>query len=97
MAIKVIIERKVKEGRETEMMDVLRELRTTALYRKGYISGETLHSKDDPSTYIVISNWQSLEDWEVWRNHPERNEITKKLAQLLAIPEKHSVFVFVYP
>lgn len=96
MAIKVIIERRVKEGRETDMMNVLRELRSLALYRKGYISGETLHSKDDPSTYIVISNWQSLEDWEAWRTHPERTTMSKRLEELLVAAEKHSIFLFVY-
>ncbi len=97
MAIKVIIERKVMEGKQAELMDLMRELRSSALYRKGYISGETLRSKDDPSTYIVISNWQSVEDWEGWQNHPERNEISKKLENVLISPEKHSVFLFVYP
>ncbi len=97
MAIRVIIERKVKEGRKSEMMSILRELRTLALPRRGYISGETLRSKDDPSTYIVISTWKSLEDWEAWRNHPERNEANKRLEQVLVTPEKYTVFVYVYP
>ncbi len=97
MAIKVIIERKGKEGKQAEMMNLMRELRALALYRKGYISGETLRSKEDPATYIVISNWQSVEDWEAWQNHPERHEISKRFEPLLVDPEKHSVFLFVYP
>jgi heme-degrading monooxygenase HmoA len=97
MAIRVVIERKVKEGKQAEMMNILRKLRTSALPRKGYISGETLRSRDDPSTYIVISSWQSVEDWEAWQSHPERTEISKKLEPLLATPEKYSIFVFVYP
>lgn len=97
MAIRVIIERKVKEGRQSEMMNVLRELRTLALPRRGYIAGETLRSKDDPSTYIVISSWESVEDWEAWRNRPERNKIRKKLEQFLVTPEKYSIFLYVYP
>jgi len=44
------------------MMSILRELRALALPRRDYISGETLRSKDDPSTYIVISTWESVED-----------------------------------
>jgi heme-degrading monooxygenase HmoA len=97
MAVKVIIERKVKEGKQTEMMNLMRELRALALYRKGYISGETLRSRDDPSTYIVISNWQSVEDWEAWRNHSERIEMKRRFEPILVTPEKYGVFLFVYP
>ncbi|NIQ38518.1 MAG: antibiotic biosynthesis monooxygenase [Proteobacteria bacterium] len=97
MAVKVIIERKVKEGKQYEMMNLMRELRTSALFRKGYISGETLHSRDDPSKYIVISNWQSVEDWEAWQKHPERHEINKRCEPLLASPESYGVYLFVYP
>ncbi|NIS67603.1 MAG: antibiotic biosynthesis monooxygenase [Proteobacteria bacterium] len=97
MAIRVIIERKVKEGRQSEMISILRELRALALPRRGYISGETLRSKDDPSAYIVISTWESVEDWEAWRNHPERNEVSKRLEQVLVTPERYSIFVYVYP
>jgi len=96
VAIKVIIERQVKKGKEVEMLDVLRELRASALYRNGYISGETLHSHDDLSRYIVISNWQSLENWEAWQTHPDRIQISKKLEEVLVIPEKYSIFRFVY-
>ena len=97
MAIRVVIERKVKEGKQSDMMNVLRELRTSALQRTGYISGETLRSKDDPLTYVVLSNWQTVEDWEAWRKHPERRKIGERLEPLLASPEKCSVFLHVYP
>ena len=96
MAVRVIIERKVKEGQQIEMMKILRELRTLALYRKGYISGETLRSVDDPSMYIVISNWERAEDWEAWQNHPERDQVMKKLEKCLVSPETSNVFLFVY-
>jgi heme-degrading monooxygenase HmoA len=93
--IKVIIERQVKKGKEAKLLHVLRELRAAALFRRGYISGDTLQSHDDPSTYIVISNWQSLENWEAWRKHPDRIQISRKLKQVLTIPEKYSIFSFV--
>ena len=96
MAIRVIIERKVKEGQQVEMMKILRDLRSLALYQKGYISGETLRDRDDPSRYIVISSWESVDDWETWQNHAERAKVLKKLEKYLVSPEKSSVFLFVY-
>jgi heme-degrading monooxygenase HmoA len=96
VAVKILIERQVKNGKDSELLSVFRELRAGALYQRGYISGETLQSDDDPSRYIVISNWQSLEDWEAWRDDSDRNEIIKKLGQLILGPEKYSAFHFIY-
>ncbi len=79
MAIRVTVERRVREGSQNEMMIILQELRTLALPGRGYISWETLRSKDDLSTQYCISTWQSVEDWVGWRNHPERNEVSKRL------------------
>jgi heme-degrading monooxygenase HmoA len=94
MGLRVIIERKAKQGTETQIMNALRELRTLALNRRGYVSGNTLRSKDDPSTYFVISTWQSLKDWEAWREDLDRNQITRKLEQFLVHPEKQIVLHF---
>lgn len=93
MSTRVIIERRVKKTREVEALEIMRELRVMALHRKGYFCGETMQSLDDPSTYAVLSIWQRPEDWEAWRENPERKEMAKKLERLLVAPEKVSVYV----
>lgn len=95
MSTHVIIERKVKEGKETEALNILRELRVLALHRKGYFCGETMRSRDDPSTYVVLGIWQRPEDWEAWQNDPERKKIVKKLEQFLVNREKVSIYLSV--
>ena len=93
MSTRVIIERRVKKAKEVEALEIMRELRVMALHKKGYFCGETMQSLDDPSTYAVLSIWQRPEDWESWRENPERNEMAKKLEKLLVEPEKVSVYV----
>lgn len=95
MAIKVIIERRIKEGKEEELGQLLRQLRAKALMAPGYISGQTLRSVDDPRLYVVISTWKSLEDWRKWEQDPERNELQAKINQLLEEPAKFRMFYFV--
>ena len=63
MAVKILIQRKVKPGKEKELYETVRELRSMAIHAEGYISGETLCSIEDPSVRLVISTWKSLEDW----------------------------------
>ena len=83
MAIKVIITRKVATGKQKDLLPLLMELRAMAMSQKGYISGETLKGIGDPDEFMVVSTWNSLEDWTVWDNNPARKEIQAKIDAIL--------------
>lgn len=83
MAIKVIITRKVGKGKQKDLLPLLMELRTKAINQNGYISGETLKGISDPDEFMVISTWQSFEDWKAWEDNPEREEIQAKIDAIL--------------
>ena len=83
MAIKVIIMRKVAKDKQKDLLPLLMELRAMAMSQKGYISGETLKGISDPDEFIVISTWNSLEDWNAWGNNPARKEIQAKIDAIL--------------
>jgi heme-degrading monooxygenase HmoA len=68
MAVRIIIDRKVKKGKEADFAKLLRELRSKAIPSRGYISGETLRSMDDPHNYIVLTTWQNIDDWNQEKN-----------------------------
>jgi heme-degrading monooxygenase HmoA len=61
---------------------------------KGYISGETLRSLDDPHEYLVISTWNSLIDWKKWEADKERQEIQSRIDSLLRASSVHRIFVY---
>ena len=58
--VRVIIQRRLKEGKKGDILPPLRALRTAAMSYPGYIHGESLGSAEDPSVISVLSNWQSL-------------------------------------
>ena len=89
MIVKVMIKRQVKDGKEGEVLDLLKKLRFIVLEQDGYISGETVISTDDHTKIIVISTWESIDDWQRWKDSPERAEIE---AQLEALQEEPTVF-----
>ena len=93
MAIKVIMSRHVSLGHEYELHELLVELRSRALRRPGYISGETLVLASDASFHLVISTWSSLRDWRDWEYHTERMELIKKINALLDSPAKTEVWL----
>jgi heme-degrading monooxygenase HmoA len=94
VAVRIIIDRKVKKGKESDFARMLRELRSKAIPSKGYISGETLRAQGDSRNYIVISTWQSLEDWKAWEKQPGRRKIQTKIEKLMARPTKTKIYLY---
>jgi heme-degrading monooxygenase HmoA len=92
MAAKIIINREVKKSKVREFLKLLEELRKRAISAKGYISGETLQASDDPYNLIVISTWDSVEEWGSWEKNPEREEIQLKIEKLMVRPTKVNIY-----
>lgn len=90
--VKVLAERSIKGRNVKEIVRLLRQLRVKAMQQPGYISGETLHAVDDPNAYLVISIWESLEDWQKWEKHPEREKMVCEIDSLLESPPRTRVF-----
>jgi heme-degrading monooxygenase HmoA len=92
MAVRIIIERRIKKGKEADLAKLLLELRSRAVKQKGYITGETLRDFEDPSIHIVISTWESADDWKRWSNRGERTEVQSKIEDLLMEPAKTKIY-----
>lgn len=92
MAVKILIKRKVPRDKGKEMIPLFRKLRTLATNQPGYISGETLKSLDRPDVFLVISTWQSADDWEKWLISKERQEVQDQVDALLGGKTEYEVF-----
>lgn len=92
MAVRVVIEREIDQGLEMKLREALVQLRSHAIKATGYISGETLRAVDNPHKYLVLSNWNTLEDWKVWQKNPDRIKIQAELNKLLTKPETCTVY-----
>jgi len=92
MAVKILIKRNVPEDKAREMIPLFRQMRALAITREGYISGETLRNLEDPEEFVVISSWQSSEDWERWLKSTKRQEIQKKIDELLGGRTHYSIY-----
>ncbi|MDY6908876.1 MAG: antibiotic biosynthesis monooxygenase family protein [Thermodesulfobacteriota bacterium] len=94
MAVRVFIEREIDPENEIRLHNLLLKLRAKAIQARGYISGETLRSVDDPNRFIVISTWNSLEEWRNWENNPDRKAIQEEIDKVLRVPSRVSVYVY---
>jgi heme oxygenase (mycobilin-producing) len=92
MAVKILIKREVPKEKAKKIIPLFRRLRTLATNQPGYISGETLKSLDRPDVFLVISTWQSADDWEKWLISKERQEVQDQVDALLGGKTEYEVF-----
>ena len=94
MAIRIIIKRKVPRDKQSELLPLLMQLRTMATAQKGYISGETMRNVDDHEDFLVISTWNSVDDWKAWMSKREREGIQEKIDGLLKEKTQYGVYYY---
>ena len=96
--VKVMIQRHIKEGKEKDVFALLKEQRVKAMNQRGHLKGETLMSYQNPSCLLVISAWQSMENWLAWKESEERRANEAMLEQFLESPTEYDEYIFgTYP
>lgn len=93
MAVKILIKRKYKEENADALDMLLRNLRALTIAQKGYISGETYKRFDEEGQSLVISTWQSVDDWRRWVNSEDRQEIQNQIDLLTDEPTDYEIYV----
>jgi heme-degrading monooxygenase HmoA len=73
--IKGIIGYKVSSYKDVE--PTLLQLRSHAMQYPGFVSAENLVSAEDFSVVMMITTWQTMENWRTWTE----SKITKDLLQ----------------
>jgi heme-degrading monooxygenase HmoA len=93
MAIDVMIKRRVKPGRQAkELVPLILHLRALATYQPGYISGTTLCNLEHPDECLVVSRWESIDDWNRWRSSKQRTAIEQKIEMLIGEKAEYMLY-----
>ena len=83
MPVQVIIKRKWQVDNPKKLLPLLSELRSQAKKQTGYISSETLRNLEDPEDFLVISKWETADDWKKWVQSKKRREIQGQVDSLI--------------
>jgi len=94
MAVRVFIEREIQPGNDLKLHSLLMQLRNKGMLQKGYITGETLRDVNNANKFLVISTWDSLEDWNNWHANAERKKLQDELDKVLKAPGKFTVYTY---
>ncbi|GAB6146939.1 antibiotic biosynthesis monooxygenase family protein [Desulfocicer niacini] len=84
MTVSIIIRRTVKdEVMAGKLAPLIVQLRSRAASQPGFLTSQTFSCLDCEGEYLVISNWNTLEDWNKWMQSKERMSIQDKVDELL--------------
>ena len=86
--IRVLIERKIAQGLEHYYDCTVKRTISQVVRAPGCITGESLKDPSNPGRRIIMSKWESLEDWETWLHSAERKHVVTELAPLLEGSER---------
>ena len=92
MSVRIIIKRKVTSENILELTSLLKKLRSLTITQPGYISGETLKRIDKEDECLVISTWNSVEDWEDWVKNEKRIAVQTEIDRLLGQETEYAVY-----
>ena len=93
MAVKILITRSISQEVVPVVRPLIVELRAHAMRQSGYISGETLKCIDRPGEYLVISTWESLDDWNKWLDSQERKILEEKIDTITGKSTAYATYV----
>ena len=91
---KVMIKRTVPSGKSKELLDLITQLRVMASGQEGYISGETLHSSENPAEFLVISVWDREVDWKKWCADEKRQTLQAKIDALIGPTTTYTTYQY---
>ena len=93
MAISVMIQRTFKdEQKAAELAPLIVRLRSLATIQPGYITGKTFRCLDCSGEFLVISTWNSLDDWNRWLKSEQRMDLQKQVDDLLGEKTQYRIF-----
>ena len=93
MAVSVLIRRTFSEkDKAAELAPLIVKLRSLAAVQPGYLTGRTFRCLDCAGEYLVISTWNTLEDWNRWLNSEQRRQLQDRVDELLGEKTEYRLY-----
>ena len=92
MAIHVVIKRKFRMNKPDELVPLMLEMNKLARRQPGYISTNILQSREDPDNFMVISAWETEDDWKAWFGNSDRRSLQNDIDSLIGERTFYEVF-----
>jgi heme oxygenase (mycobilin-producing) len=85
--IRVVLEHKAKDREcALKLIEGIELVRKEARRRHGFLEGSTLVDVNNPCHVVVVSTWETLNDWRAWDNSRIRQDMLPLIEDYLAEP-----------
>ena len=85
MSVCVIIKRKFEDKNiAAKIAPLIVRLRSQASIQPGYITDQAFAALDLQSEYLVVSIWDTIEDWNSWMHSELRQSVQRQIDELTA-------------
>ena len=81
--IKGIIGYQVTSYKDVE--PIFMQLRSHAMKYKGFVSAENLAKEEDFSVVVMITTWETIENWRTWAKSMITKDLLRQLQQANAV------------
>jgi heme-degrading monooxygenase HmoA len=93
MSVSIIIRRTFSDEHKAGVLaPLIVKLRSLAAVQPGYLSGRSFRCLDCPGEYLVISTWNSLDDWQRWLHSEERRALQEQVDNLLGQKTEYRIY-----
>ena len=80
------------KGKAAKLVPLIVKLRSLATIQPGYITGKTFRCLDCPGEYLVMSTWNTLDDWNRWLQSEQRMALQKQIDDLLGEITQYRIY-----
>ena len=91
--VKVLIIRRYCDELAVMLQPYLKTLYTKVYSYKGFISAESLVNCQDPNEHLIISFWNSWEDWTRYNQSDEINALRCMIDQAIGQQTSRKVYI----
>ncbi len=83
MSVCVIVKRKFEDKNiASKIAPLIVRLRSQASIQPGYITDQAFAALDSQGEYLVVSMWDTIDDWNNWMNSELRQSIQRQIDEL---------------
>jgi heme-degrading monooxygenase HmoA len=92
MTVHVIIKRKLIIDKPDKIFPLLSKLHTLGMQQPGYIDSMTLKNIDKPEEHMIISTWETVDDWNAWFQGKDRRDLQGQVDSLVGERTQYSIY-----
>lgn len=92
MTVRVLVSTQISAGEEEKFEHAFADVASRMRGTPGHIRDELLCDVGDPSSYVLVGEWSSRDDFQAWFDAPEHPAMTTPMRQYWSGRARHGVY-----